>query len=350
MFKIRSLGVLLALVLFAPPLRAQDEDTDKKPPAPQVEGRNDTLKKAFKDVAAKTSAFVVKVGSGAYGVILDGKVIVTTAAAAKGETVTVSGPAGKGEAKVLGRDEANAIALLECPFEASGISLADDLAVGQYVVCVGTDNAPVAAGVLSAMNRKVEPRDLSGAMGFMGLLSDGIDGPKRSYPKVLQHDAPMSDEILGTALVDSSGKLVGVNVGTGYRGSSYALAAKDLKACIEAIKSGKKAELKGDSKTVEKVPGGGGEPPHAAPKPWFGASVAEEEDGSLVVKELAEDGPAAKAKLVVGDRIFKVDGDNVSTLSDLAAKIGAKKPGDEITVSLMRDGDKKKIKVTLGEK
>ncbi|HZU99111.1 MAG TPA: PDZ domain-containing protein [Planctomycetota bacterium] len=343
MFKTRSLGVLLALVLFAPPLRAQDEDTDKRPSAgPKVEGRNDTLKKAFKDVAAKASTFVVKVGNGAYGVILDGKVIVTTAAAAKSETVMVGGSAGKGEAKVLGRDETNAIALLECPFEASGISLADDPTVGQYVVCVGNDKDPVAAGVLSAKNRKVEPRDLSGAMGFMGLLSDGIDGPKRSYPKVLQHDAPMTDEVLGTALVDSSGKLVGVNVGTGYRGSSYALAAADLKACLDAIKSGKKAELKGDSKTVEKA---------AEPKKvWLGASVAEEEDGSLVVKELAEGGPAAKAKLAVGDRIYSVDGDKVMTLSDLAAKIGAKKPGDEISVSLMRDGEKKKLKVTLGEK
>src|SRR5579872_3925485 len=203
MFKLRAAVLLLGLVLVAPPLRAQDEDTDKKPSLPKVEGRNDTLKKAFKDVAAKDSSYVVKVGQSSFGVILDGKVIVTTAAAAKGETVTVSGSAGKGEAKVLGRDETNAIALLECPFEASGISLADDPTVGQYVVCVGNDKDPVAAGVLSAKNRKVEPRDLSGAMGFMGLLSDGIDGPKRSYPKVLQHDAPMTDEVLGTALVDS---------------------------------------------------------------------------------------------------------------------------------------------------
>jgi S1-C subfamily serine protease len=342
-----ALGFLLLFSLLAPPLRAQDNDDDRKPAKPKVEGRNETLKKAFKDVAAKDAAFVVKVGSSAYGVILDGKVIVTTLAAAKNGTVSVSGPSGSGDAKVLGRDEANAIALLECPFDAKGIAVADELTVGQYVITVGSDKEPLAAGVVSARDRKVEPRDLSGAMGFMGLLSDGIDGPKRAYPKVLQHDAPMTDEILGSALVDSSGKLVGMNVGTGYRGSSYAIASKDLAACVDGIKSGKTATLKTEEKKIEKVEK---VEPKEPKKPWLGASVAEEEDGALVVKELAPDGPAARAKLQVGDRIYNVDGDNVLTLQALADKIGTKKPGDEMVVSFMRGGEKKKIKIALGEK
>lgn len=336
--KIGAGAVALAL-LVAPPLRAQDGPGKSK-----VEGRNDCLKKAFRDVASRDSAFVVKVGSNGYGVILDGKLIVTTATAAKdGGTVRVNGSAGQGDARVIGVDERSNVALLECPFDAKGIEIANtaDLKIGQYVVTVGTGDEVLCAGVLSAKNRKVEPRDLSQANLLMGLLSDGIDGPKRAYPKVLQHDAPMSDEILGTALVDSSGKLVGMNVGTGYRGSSYAIAAADLVACVEGIKSGKTPSVQTEERPAPGVKIG---------KPWLGASVEAQDDGSLVVKEVATTGPADQAGVKVGDRIYAVDGQKVSTLDELSEKLSTKKPGDSVVLSLMRDGEKHKITVKLGEK
>ncbi len=355
-----AVPILLSLSLslaFLAPAYAQDgkAKTEKLP------GRNDCLKKAFKDVAAKDASFVVKVGAGAYGVILDGKLIATTSAAAKGARVSVKGPKGSGEAKVIGVDEKSGVALLECPFDAKGIELANtaDLRVGQYVVTVGTEDEVLCAGVLSAKNRKVEPRDLSQANLLMGLLSDGIDGPKRAYPKVLQHDAPMSDEILGSALVDSSGKLVGMNVGTGYRGSSYAIATADLMACVEGIKSGKPPAERADEKPAktEEKPAKSDErriekPAKAAKigKPWLGASVKEQEDGSLVVQEVAAQGPADQAGVKVGDRIYAVDGTKVSTLDEIAEKISSKKPGDSIVLSLLRDGEKQKITVKLGEK
>jgi serine protease Do len=341
---VKNLGLVLLVLGLAAPVFAQDEDSPK-PAAKKVEGRNDVLKRTFKDVASKDSSFVVKVGSGAFGVILDKKLIVTTSAAVKaGGTVSVRGGAGSGDARVLGVDERNGLALLECPFEARGIEVSTDLVIGQYVIAVGTGDEVLAAGVLSAKNRKVEPRDLSQANMLMGLMSDGVDGPKRAYPKVIQHDAPMTDEILGSALVDSSGKLVGVNVGTGYRGSSYALASSDLVACVEAIRSGKTTAPSTDEKPAA-------EKPAASPgKPWLGASVKEQEDGSLVVTDLASGGPAEKAGIMKNDRIYAVDGAKVVTLDDLADKISHKKPGDEVTLSLLREGEKHKIKVKLGEK
>lgn len=339
-----SLSLALTLsALVAAPVFAQDAKAKAKLPS-----RNDALKKAFKELAEKESAFVVKVGSGAYGVILDGKLIVTTSAAVKGGRASVKGVKGSGDARVIGVDEKSGVALLECPFDAKGIDLAStaDLKVGQYVITLGTEDEVLCAGVLSAKNRKVEPRDLSQANLLMGLLSDGIDGPKRAFPKVLQHDAPMSEETLGTALVDSSGKLVGMNVGTGYRGSSYAIAAADLMACVEGIKSGKAPATRTDERPADK----GDKPGIAIGKPWLGASVKEQDDGTLVVQEIAEGGPAEKAGIKIGDRIYQVDGQKVTTLDEISEKITAKKPGDSIVLSLLRDGEKQKVTVKLGEK
>lgn len=340
----KKLAIALALIALTAPVRAQDEDDDapKAAKKPAVEGRNDALKKAFKGLVAKDATFVVKVGGKAYGVILDGKLIVTTSAAVKDQArVQVRGPAGQGEARVLGVDDRDGVALLECPFDAKGIETVSEPRIGSFVIAVGVDDV-LAAGVVSARNRKVEPKDLSQANLLMGLLSDGIDGPKRSYPKVLQHDAPMTEETLGTPLVDSNGKLVGMNVGTGYRGSSYAIAAADLATAVEAIRSGK-TPAPTEEKTAEK-------PQSHSGKPWFGSSVAEAGDGSLVVRDLAPGGPALKAGIKVEDRIYAIDGTKVLTLDDLGERISAKKPGDKIVISLMREGEKQKITVTLGEK
>jgi putative serine protease PepD len=340
---------LVALLLLAPSttLRAQEDDDEKpKTPkkvereaAPAVVGRNQAMREAFKDVAAKTRGVVVKVGADAYGVIIEGKFIVTTAnAAAKAGRVKVTGPAGSAEARVVGVDEKHAVGLLESPFDAKGVALAPtDLTIGQIVVTVGIDETPVAVGVLSAKNRRVEPRDLSQSNMLMGLMSDGIDGPKRSYPKVLQHDAPMTDETLGTLLVDSDGKLLGMNVGTGYRGSSYAIAAADLLASVKAIQAGK----------VEEVPETREKPAKAAGKPLLAASI-KESDGALLVEEVVDGGPAAKAGLSANDRILSVDGEKVKTLNELGEKIGAHKPGDTLTFRIARDGKKLELSVTLG--
>ncbi|MBI3723638.1 PDZ domain-containing protein [bacterium] len=349
----------LALVASVSPALAQDEDEapakpEKREKAPEVTGRNDALKAAFKEVAARTSPFVVKVGNDAYGVVLEGNLIVTTSAAAREHReVAVRGGGLKGNARVIGVDEGNAIALLEAPSAVKGIELANGeaLRVGQFVVTVGSGTEALSVGVLSAKCRKVEPRDLSQSAGLMGLMSDGIDGPKRAYPKVLQHDAPMTDDTLGTALVDSAGKLIGVNVGTGYRGSSYAICSDDLMECVKALKAGKtstplaEGKKKEPEKPAEKKP----EEP-AKGKPYLGMNVAEHKDGSLEVEEIVPGGPADKAGLKVGDRISSADGTKLEGLDQLADYIASKKPGETIVLATRRGRDARDVSVKLGSK
>jgi putative serine protease PepD len=341
---------LAVLAFWASPLRAQGDDDDDRPARPQataepqVEGRNEALCKAFTDVAGKASNAVVSVGS-AYGVVLDGGIIVTTADAVKGaRSVAVKGAGISGDARVLGIDDANGIAVLEAPASSSNPKRAASFAleshpalgIGQFVISVGNKAEPLAVGVLSAKDRKVEPKDISQANVFMELMSDGLDGPKRAFPKVLQHDGPMNEETLGSALVDSSGRLVGVNVGTGFRGSSYALAVDDIAAAVNAIKSGKTPE---PPRTETKKTG----------RAYLGASV-HEVDGALVVKELAPDGPAETAGLKPGDRIASLDSKKVATLDELASRLGKKQPGDKVSLEIVRGTERTTLEVVLGEK
>ena len=59
--------------------------------------------------------------------------------------------------------------------------------------------------------------------------------------------------------------------------------------------------------------------------------------------------PAAQAGLQENDVITMIDGDEVGSFGDLAEKIGAHAPGDEVELTYWRDGKKDKMKVTLAE-
>src|SRR5262249_53432478 len=160
----------------------------------------------FKDVAEKSAAFAVRLaGKGGaergYGVILDGGIVVTTATNVKSDdALQARGRDFRGTAKVLQVDKAQNLAVLklvQVPKTAAVLGSWAALEMGQFVVAVGGGAEPLSAGVLSAKDRVVEPRDLSGNVLF-GLFSDGNDGPKRAYTKVLQHDAPIVPEIVGS--------------------------------------------------------------------------------------------------------------------------------------------------------
>jgi S1-C subfamily serine protease len=87
-----------------------------------------------------------------------------------------------------------------------------------------------------------------------------------------------------------------------------------------------------------------------APKGWLGVQIRmEETKGQIVVEMVLPESPAEKAGLKEQDVILKLDKEEVTGLQSFVAKIGAKKPGDEITLRIKRDCEEKDVKVKLGE-
>jgi S1-C subfamily serine protease len=68
----------------------------------------------------------------------------------------------------------------------------------------------------------------------------------------------------------------------------------------------------------------------------------------VLVLEVAADSPAAQAGLQVGDRIVAVEGERLTAATDLAAIIARYRPGDTITLTVLRDGREQAIQVRLG--
>jgi hypothetical protein len=73
-------------------------------------------------------------------------------------------------------------------------------------------------------------------------------------------------------------------------------------------------------------------------------------DGNgVLVSEVVKDSPAEKAGLKAGDIITKVDSEDIENAGDLTATIRGYEPETKVSISVIRDGKKKKLKATLGE-
>jgi C-terminal processing protease CtpA/Prc len=82
---------------------------------------------------------------------------------------------------------------------------------------------------------------------------------------------------------------------------------------------------------------------------WLGVQIGMNENGQTFMVTVDQDSPAELAKIVEGDVVLKI-GDREVTASDvLAAEIRKRKPGQDVTLKIERDGKPMDIKVKLGE-
>lgn len=84
-----------------------------------------------------------------------------------------------------------------------------------------------------------------------------------------------------------------------------------------------------------------------APKEGKGRKEADVE--GIVLTKVIEDGPADKAGLKDGDVVVAMDGDPAGGLAAFTERIRAHKPGDVVTLAVLRDGKRSERQVTLGE-
>jgi S1-C subfamily serine protease len=82
---------------------------------------------------------------------------------------------------------------------------------------------------------------------------------------------------------------------------------------------------------------------------WLGISVSENEEGKVEVVEVEKDGPAELAKLQTGDIILEFEGKAVTNPRMVQDEIRKRKPGDNVTLKVERDGKTIEVKAKLGE-
>lgn len=235
-------------------------------------------------------------------------------------------------AQVIGTDPSTDIALLKVDADdlpSLGFSNSDDVRVGEWVLAVGNPfnlESTVTAGIVSAKGRNIN------------ILKD-----RYSIESFIQTDAAVNPGNSGGALVDLNGSLIGINTAiatpTGvYAGYSFAVPSNIVnKVCEDLMKYGmvQRGFL---GVMIQSVDGN-----FADQK---GLSV----HSGVYVEQLVENGAAAKAGMKAGDVIVKIDNKEIKAVPELQERVGSKRPGDHVQVTVNRDGKEKELTITLRNK
>jgi Do/DeqQ family serine protease len=230
-------------------------------------------------------------------------------------------------AKLVGRDPATDIAVLKVDAEnltALPFGDSDSLRVGDYALAVGNPfglGQTVTSGIISALGRS-------------GL---GIEG----YEDFIQTDAPINPGNSGGALVDLHGRLIGINTAIlgpsgGNVGIGFAVPANLAKQIMgDLVKDGK--ILRGQIGVhLQDL------------TPDIAASLGIERGDGALVAQVAAGSAAAEAGIQAGDLIIGVNADPVHTVTDLRKFLNFVRVGEVVTLTLDRDGQTAKVKVTIG--
>jgi len=312
--------------------------TGGAPTVPVAAGEDGEAQLATVAAAVQPSVVSIRVqtrqgGGEGSGVVLrdDGMILtnnhVVAGAAAGGSLRVTFADGDTASAEVIGTDPATDLAVIQV----SGVSdlvpvtlaSGDELAVGDTVLAIGSPlglEGSVTAGIVSALHRTVDLG--SSESGTASVLADAI-----------QTDAAINPGNSGGALVDSSGRLVGINTAIASLGSStgpggsiglgFAIPVAEAKSVAEALMAGE-------------------QPTHAV----LGVNVQSTEDGALL-QGVTPDGAAAEAGLRAGDVLLRIDDRVVEGGSSLAGIVRSFEPGDTVTVTYRRDGAQRTADVGL---
>ncbi len=302
------------------------------PAAPSGNAGSPPAKGSVGAIYASASRGVVSVqsrgGSGTGFVVdQDGTIVTNSHVVGNVDEVRVRfGDAGRAlRAEVLGSDPSVDIAVLRVDPASAGtlhpLALADSdgVKVGDTAIAIGNPlglDRTATTGIVSGLGREIRAPN-----GFQ------ID-------KVIQTDAPINPGNSGGPLLDSLGRVIGVNsqiatsgAGSGNIGIGFAVPSNTVRNVVPQLRSGQSVQ-------------------HA----YLGVSTGPGASGGAEVGDVTAGSPADRAGAQVGDVVVEVDGEIVGDPSDISTAIADNKPGDRITMRVRRNGRERTLDVTLGNR
>jgi len=231
---------------------------------------------------------------------------------------------------VVGADPLSDLAVLRADGDAlipARLGDASDLQVGQLVVAIGNPHGyagSVTAGVVSALGRSLP-------VGRRG-------GPHRLVENVVQTDAALNPGNSGGALVEGSGRVVGVNTAVAGVGLGLAVPINDATRRIVATLM---AEGRVRRAWMGIAVGPRPLPPRVAGR--LGRRDA------IEIIEVVEGSPAARAGLRPEDLLVELDGVPLAGADDLQRLMTAERIATPAKVTVVRGGDLSSVTVTPAE-
>ncbi len=264
------------------------------------------------------------------------------------------------EAELVGSDPYSDLAVIKVnPAEAPALTpveVADsnEVRVGQTAVAIGNPfglQGTMTQGIVSALGRSISATDQ---------FSGGSSTSRYTIPDIIQTDASINPGNSGGVLIDTDGRLIGVTAAiesstNSNAGVGFAIPSALVQRVVpELIKSGAYKHsylgLSGGSLTVDTAKAMG---------------LEANQHGALIAS-VVPDGPSDKAGLkgseqettingmavpIGGDVITAIDGKTVKSFDDIISYLFAQtEAGQEVTLTILRQGKEMQIKVTLGER
>jgi S1-C subfamily serine protease len=252
------------------------------------------------------------------------------------------------DARLLGSDSSTDVALLKVGADEKllkPLALGDSakVEVGDAVVAIGNPfglDRTVTTGIVSALQRQLEAPN-----GF-------------TIDNVIQTDAAINPGNSGGPLLDSLGRVIGINSqiatggsGGGSIGIGFAVPINTAKRVSDQLRE--KGRVEHAFLGISGVP--------------ISKAMAENlnlpTDRGVLIQQAS--GPARKAGvkggdtpvslggadiMLGGDVLVEIDGRRVGAMDDVIGLVNDKKPGDEVTLELLRGSDRRSVKVKLGDR
>src|SRR6266487_1611824 len=181
-------------------------------------------------------------------------------------------------------------------------------------------------------------RGLRVTFGFVSGIERTFRGPRgRRITGSLEHTAPLLPGSSGGPVLDAEGRLLGINTNRLGEGFYLAIPADEaLRGRTDALARGESAASPRLGVTIA--------PGHVARRLRRAVGLPDTE--GLLIREVAEDSPAARAGLAPGDLIVAAAGQPVRTIDDLSGALQA--AGDTIELNVLRGTDERSIQVATG--